>query len=61
MIQRREDLSEERTMSETTPGHTHGRAVMQGLAPEARALRQMIPSVYEGFVEFLEAKEAGRS
>lgn len=37
-------------MSETTPGHTHGRAVMQGLAPEARALRQMIPSVYEGFV-----------
>lgn len=37
-------------MSEMTPGHTHGRAVMQGLAPEARALRQMIPSVYEGFV-----------
>lgn len=30
--------------------HTHGRSVMQGLAPEARALRQMIPGVYEGFV-----------
>ena len=30
--------------------HTHGRTVMQGLAPEARALRQMIPGVYEGFV-----------
>ena len=30
--------------------HTHGKTVMQDLAPEARALRQMIPGVYEGFV-----------
>ena len=30
--------------------HGHGKAVMRGLAPEARALRQMIPGVYEGFV-----------
>lgn len=39
-------------------GHTHGRAVMQELAPEARALRQMIPGVYEGFVSLSNAAMA---
>lgn len=31
--------------------HRHGRQVLQPLAQEGRALRQMIPQVYEGFNE----------
>jgi AhpD family alkylhydroperoxidase len=29
--------------------HTHGREVLEQLAPEGRALRELIPDVYEAF------------
>lgn len=29
--------------------HTHGREVLEELAPEGRALRELIPDVYEAF------------
>lgn len=37
-------------MTDHDDTHVHGRTVLQDLAPEARALRKMIPDVYEGFV-----------
>lgn len=37
-------------MTDHDDSHIHGRKVLQDLAPEARALRTMIPDVYEGFV-----------
>ncbi|MBU3701470.1 MAG: carboxymuconolactone decarboxylase family protein [Acidimicrobiia bacterium] len=37
-------------MTDHDDTHAHGRKVLQDLAPEARALRKMIPGVYEGFV-----------
>lgn len=38
--------------------HTHGREVLKPLGQEARALRQMIPGVYAGFVELSNAAMA---
>jgi len=37
-------------MTDHDDTHIHGRKVLHDLAPEARALRKMIPDVYEGFV-----------
>ena len=37
-------------MTDHDDTHLHGRKVLQDLAPEARALRKVIPGVYEGFV-----------
>jgi len=42
----------------THADHTHGREVLRPLGKEARALRQMIPEAYAGFVELSNATMA---
>ena len=32
--------------------HTHGKSVLDSLAPEGRELRRAIPDVYKGFAAF---------
>lgn len=38
--------------------HTHGRDVLEDLAPEGRALRELIPDVYKAFAELSKAAHA---
>jgi AhpD family alkylhydroperoxidase len=38
--------------------HTHGRDVLKELAPEGRALRELIPDVYESFSNLSKSAQA---
>lgn len=38
--------------------HVHGRAVLDELAPEGRALRELIPDVYKAFADLSKAAHA---
>ena len=38
--------------------HTHGRDVLDELAPEGRALRELIPDVYKAFADLSKAAHA---
>jgi len=45
-------------MSDDLNPHTHGREVLEGLAPEGRALRELIPDVYQAFADLSKAAHA---